>query len=83
MNNKKEEFSYNNIYDRVYDSHIHNMGIKHFDWNELENTNSTPLINNGNKIINENLFKNYCFFIILCYYYSVFIHNIIIKYYKK
>ena len=57
MNNKKEEFSYNNIYDRVYDSHIHNMGIKHFDWNELENTNSTPLINNGNKIINENLFK--------------------------
>ena len=55
--NKKEDLFYNKIYEREYDSHIHNMGIQHYDWNELENTNLTTLVNNGSKIINENLFK--------------------------
>ena len=56
---QKEEFIYNNLYDPGYDNHIHNMGIKHYNWDEYENNNqiSSPLINNGNKIINENLFK--------------------------
>ena len=61
IQNKKEELINNNnyYYDPGYDNHIHNMGIKHFNWNEYENnnSNSSPLINNGNKIINENLFK--------------------------
>ena len=52
---KNEEILYNNIYDRVYDNHIHNNGLKHYDWDNFEN--KEPLINNGNKIINENLFK--------------------------
>ena len=52
-----EELIYKNIYDRVYDNHIHNNGLNHFDWNAFDNNESTPLVKNGNKIINENLFK--------------------------
>ena len=56
-NNKKEDMIYNNIFDRINDNHIHNFGLKHYDWGNYENTNIPALINNGNKIINENLFK--------------------------
>ena len=53
--NKDSNIIYNNIYDRINDNHIHNNGLKYYDWEEKESKNS--LINNGNKIINENLFK--------------------------
>ena len=36
---------------------MHNMGLKHYDWSENEDTTSHNLINNGNRILNENLFK--------------------------
>ena len=53
--NKDSNIIYNNIYDRINDNHIHNNGLKYYDWEEKESKNS--LINNSNKIINENLFK--------------------------
>ena len=53
--NKEPDILYSNIYDRINDNHIHNNGLKYYDWEEKESKNS--LINNGNKIINENLFK--------------------------
>ena len=57
MISKKEDMIYDNIFDRINDKHIHNFGLKHYDWGNYENTNAPALINNGNKIINENLFK--------------------------
>ena len=53
--NKDSNIIYNNIYDRINDNHIHNNGLKYYDSEEKESKNC--LINNGNKIINENLFK--------------------------
>ena len=57
IQSNKSELTYNNIYDRVYDNHIHNVGLRHYDWSTNENSNISPLVNNGNKILNENLFK--------------------------
>ena len=31
--------------------------LRHYDWSTNENSNISPLVNNGNKILNENLFK--------------------------
>ena len=55
INNKESDIIYSNMYDRINDNHIHNNGLKYYVWEEKESKNS--LINNGNKIINENLFK--------------------------
>lgn len=49
--------SSNNLYYPMNDNHMHNMGLKHYDWSENEDTTSHNLINNGNRILNENLFK--------------------------
>ena len=53
--NKDSELIYNNIYEKINDNHIHNSGLKYYNWEEKES--NSPLINNGNKVINENLFK--------------------------
>ena len=68
LNNQND----NNLY--LYSNHIHNIGLKHYDWGSDEKTTMPELINhnfnkkntnnysinsdnNGNKVLNENLFK--------------------------
>ena len=46
----------NNLHLNSNDYHIHNIGLKHYDWGSDEKI-SIPEINGGSKILNENLFK--------------------------
>ena len=46
----------NNLYLNSNNYHIHNIGLKHYDWGSDEKK-PIPEFNGGNKILNENLFK--------------------------
>lgn len=46
----------NNLYLKSNDYHIHNIGLKHYDWGSDERSPISE-IHKGNKILNENLFK--------------------------
>ena len=63
----------NNLYFNSNNNHMHNIGLKHYDWGSDEKTtmpeinnfnynrnmnkNNINIDNNGNKVLNENLFK--------------------------